>query len=94
MSSPLEVWFITGSQHLYGEAALKQVAANAQQVVNGLNAAKLPLNIVFKPIVTTPDAITAGARSAPAVRGISRRTRSASQSEAAAGTSPREACTP
>ena len=52
-----EIWFVTGSQHLYGEAALKQVAANAQQVVKGLNAAKLPLHIVFKPIVTTPDEI-------------------------------------
>ena len=58
-ASTAEVWFITGSQHLYGEAALKQVAANAQQVVNGLNAAKLPLNIVFKPIVTTPDEVRA-----------------------------------
>ncbi len=35
---PIEFWFVTGSQHLYGEAALKQVAANAQQVVEGLNA--------------------------------------------------------
>ncbi len=56
-TSPAEIWFITGSQHLYGEAALKQVAANAQQVVAGLNGAKLPLNIAFKPIVTTPDEV-------------------------------------
>ena len=28
-----EIWFVTGSQHLYGEAALKQVAANSQQIV-------------------------------------------------------------
>ncbi len=33
---PAEIWFITGSQHLYGEAALKQVAANAQKIVAGL----------------------------------------------------------
>jgi L-arabinose isomerase len=53
-----EVWFVTGSQHLYGEAALKQVAANSQQVVAGLNGSKaLPLNIVFKPIVTTPEEV-------------------------------------
>ncbi|HVT80933.1 MAG TPA: L-arabinose isomerase [Phycisphaerae bacterium] len=55
--APAEIWFITGSQHLYGDAALKQVAANAQQVVAGLNGAKLPLNVVFKPIVTTPDEV-------------------------------------
>ena len=37
-TSPAEVWFITGSQHLYGPAALKQVAVNSQQVVDALNA--------------------------------------------------------
>jgi L-arabinose isomerase len=53
-----QVWFLTGSQHLYGEAALKQVAANSQQVVAGLNNAKaLPLHILFKPIVTTPEEV-------------------------------------
>ena len=54
----LEVWFITGSQHLYGEAALQQVAENSRQVVQGLNAAeRLPMCVVAKPIVTTPQAI-------------------------------------
>ena len=54
----LEVWFITGSQHLYGEAALQQVAENCRQVVQGLNAAeRLPMCVVAKPIVTTPQAI-------------------------------------
>ena len=54
----LEVWFVTGSQHLYGEAALKQVAANSRRVVEGLNASgRLPVRVVFKPIVTTPQSI-------------------------------------
>ena len=55
----LEVWFVTGSQHLYGEAALWQVAENSRQVVEGLNArsARLPMCAVAKPIVTTPQAI-------------------------------------
>ena len=35
----LEVWFVTGSQHLYGPAALKKVAANSQQVAQALNSA-------------------------------------------------------
>lgn len=53
-----EVWFVTGSQHLYGEEALEQVAANANVVVAGLNAsAQIPINIVYKPVLTTPDAI-------------------------------------
>ena len=54
----VEFWFVTGSQHLYGEAALKQVAANSQQIVAGLNASgNLPVPITFKPIVTTPDEV-------------------------------------
>ena len=28
-----EVWFVTGSQHLYGEAALRQVGEHAQTMV-------------------------------------------------------------
>lgn len=55
--NPAEIWFITGSQHLYGEETLRRVAANSQKIVAELNAAGLPLNIVFKPIVTTPEQI-------------------------------------
>ena len=54
----VEFWFVTGSQHLYGEAALKQVAANSQQIVAALNASgNLPVPVTFKPIVTTPDEV-------------------------------------
>jgi L-arabinose isomerase len=53
-----EVWFVTGSQHLYGPAALKQVAANSKKVAQALNdAAAIPCKVVFKPIVTTPQEI-------------------------------------
>jgi len=53
-----EAWFITGSQHLYGEAALQQVAADSVEIVDGLNASKkLPVKITFKPVLTTADAI-------------------------------------
>lgn len=55
-----EVWFVTGSQHLYGDAALKQVAEHSQAIVQGFSqTGKLPLRVVFKPVVTTPDAIRA-----------------------------------
>ena len=37
----LEVWFVTGSQHLYGEETLKQVAAHSQTIAGALNDAKL-----------------------------------------------------
>lgn len=57
--NPLEVWFITGSQHLYGPEALEQVASNAQQIAGSLDAAEqLPVKVVFKPIVTRPAEIT------------------------------------
>ena len=53
-----EVWFVTGSQHLYGAEALKQVAANAQEISKALsNSSSIPTPIVFKPVVTTPEAI-------------------------------------
>ncbi|MBC7784687.1 MAG: L-arabinose isomerase [Burkholderiales bacterium] len=56
--TPVEFWFVTGSQHLYGEAALKQVAENSKKVVEGLNGAgRLPLKIVFKKVLTTPEEI-------------------------------------
>jgi L-arabinose isomerase len=52
---PLEVWFVVGSQHLYGPAALEQVAANAQQVAAALdNTTQMPIRVVYRPIVTTP----------------------------------------
>ena len=58
LATDLEIWFITGSQHLYGPEALQQVADNAHQLVEGLNGSKrLPLKVVFKPIVTTPESI-------------------------------------
>src|SRR5688572_16530013 len=54
----LEIWFITGSQHLYGEQTLKQVASHSQEIASSLNNAKdIPLTIVFKPVVTTPEEI-------------------------------------
>ena len=59
LASP-EIWFITGSQHLYGEAALKQVANNSRHIAQALDDSKrLPLKLVFKPILTTPEEIRA-----------------------------------
>jgi len=53
-----EVWFITGSQHLYGEKTLKQVEKNSKEIVKGLSGSdKIPVKVVFKSLVTTPDSI-------------------------------------
>jgi L-arabinose isomerase len=60
MTPSTEVWYITGSQHLYGEEALKQVAANSQRIVQELNATgALPYPVVFKPILTRPEEVRA-----------------------------------
>lgn len=61
----LEVWFVIGSQHLYGPQTLKQVSQQAEEVVNGLNKeAKLPIKLVIKPLATTPDEIASLCREA------------------------------
>jgi L-arabinose isomerase len=53
-----EVWFITGTQHLYGEETLRQVAEHAQQVAESLNQqSKIPVRVIYKPIVKTPEEI-------------------------------------
>jgi L-arabinose isomerase len=50
----LEVWFVTGSQHLYGPETLKQVAENSQTIAAALSKdAKVPVSVVFKPVLTT-----------------------------------------
>ncbi|MCI1857569.1 MAG: L-arabinose isomerase [Sporolactobacillus sp.] len=54
-----EFWFVTGSQFLYGEEQLKQVAKDAEDIVDKLNASgTLPYKIVFKGVMTTADGIT------------------------------------
>ena len=54
-----EVWFVTGSQHLYGPETLKQVARHSQEIARTLNSAPtLPVKVVFKPVLVTPDAVT------------------------------------
>jgi hypothetical protein len=50
-----EVWFLTGSQDLYGEDALRQVADHAARIATGLDdAAAIPVRVVFKPAVKSP----------------------------------------
>jgi L-arabinose isomerase len=53
-----EVWFLTGSQHLYGPEVLDQVAGNAAEVAAALDASpELPVRVVTKPVLTDTDAI-------------------------------------
>jgi L-arabinose isomerase len=53
-----EVWFVTGSQSLYGPKTIQDITTNSTLIVKGMNAsANLPVTIVFKPVVTTPEGI-------------------------------------
>ena len=53
-----EVWFITGSQGLYGPETLEKVAENSRKIAQGLSGQKhIPVKVVFKPVLTTPEAI-------------------------------------
>ncbi len=53
-----EVWFVTGSQHLYGPKTLETVAEHSREIAAALDSsAHVPVQVVFKPVLTTPDAI-------------------------------------
>ena len=61
MSKPYadrEVWFLTGSQSLYGEETLRQVAEQSQEVARVLDeAGDVPVRIVWKPVLKDTEAI-------------------------------------
>jgi L-arabinose isomerase len=53
-----EVWFLTGSQHLYGAEAIEQVGLHSQAIVQALDSAPvIPVKIVYKPVLTTSEEI-------------------------------------
>jgi L-arabinose isomerase len=53
-----EVWFLTGSQHLYGPEVLQQVAQHSEEIVRTLNGSgTIPAQVIFKPVLTTSDEI-------------------------------------
>lgn len=53
-----EVWFVTGSQFLYGEETLKKVAEHSAEIVKAFDASPaIPVKIIFKPVLKTPEEI-------------------------------------
>src|SRR5437868_4971743 len=53
-----ELWFLTGSQHLYGDETLKQVADDSRKIAEFLDrSGKLPVRVVWKPTLTGPEEI-------------------------------------
>ena len=59
------IWFITGSQHLYGDEALRRVAENTSEIVGYIDG-KMEVSLVARQVVTTPDEITKTMREANA----------------------------
>ena len=54
-----KIWFITGSQHLYGEETLKQVKEHSAEIVKGFNnSGKVVVEILDKGLATTPAEVT------------------------------------
>ena len=53
-----QIWFLTGSQHLYGPEAIEQVGRNSREIAAKLNdAAAIPVSVVYKPVLTTAEEI-------------------------------------
>ena len=53
-----EIWFLTGSQGLYGPETLEQVAAQSQEVARALDeSGRLGATVVWKPVLTSSAAI-------------------------------------
>ncbi|HKH62182.1 MAG TPA: L-arabinose isomerase [Flavitalea sp.] len=60
LTQDLEVWFVTGSQHLYGEETLKKVSDHSQEIAQSFHQSKQFLaNVIFKPVLKTPEEIYA-----------------------------------
>ncbi|MFM7091818.1 MAG: L-arabinose isomerase, partial [Bacteroidota bacterium] len=55
-NNQLEIWFLTGSQHLYGQETLLKVSENAQQIVHFLND-NIPVQLKFKPVLKSSEEI-------------------------------------
>ncbi len=57
--SEYEIWFVTGSQHIYGPKDLEDMAVHSKEISAFLDSSKhIPTRVVFKPVLTTPEDIT------------------------------------
>ena len=56
----LEVWFVTGSQRLYGTETLRRVAKHSQEIAAALNnSPEIPVKIIFTPVVKAAEEVSA-----------------------------------
>lgn len=58
MLKDYEVWFLTGSQHLYGPQVIEQVGQHSQEIAYALDEV-IPTKVIYKPVLTTPEEILA-----------------------------------
>jgi len=56
-SSPRRVWFLTGSQAMYGEETLRQVAGQSRRIADALGGGGLPVEVVWRPVLTDAESI-------------------------------------
>lgn len=55
----MEIWLVTGSQHLYGPEILETVVEHSGKMVEGWQqSGSLPVQVRYQPVVTTPEEIT------------------------------------
>src|SRR6185437_5639465 len=54
----LELWFVVGSQHLYGPEVLREVEDHARKIAERLSASShIPLKVLCQPVMTSSDSI-------------------------------------
>jgi L-arabinose isomerase len=71
--SGYRIWFLTGSQNLYGEETLRQVAEQSQHIAAVLADSGMPITVEWQPVLTGPDSIRRAAldaNSADSVIGV------------------------
>jgi len=57
--SKKEIWFVVGSQNLYGEETLKQVAVHSKEIAKGIDASShVPVKVVYKDVAKSPSEIS------------------------------------
>jgi L-arabinose isomerase len=57
--SKKEIWFVVGSQNLYGEETLRQVAVHSQEIAKGIDASSsVPVKVIYKSVAKSPSEIT------------------------------------
>lgn len=62
-----EIWFLTGSQGMYGEETLRQVAEQSRQIAAALDdSPQIPARVVWKPVLTNSSEILQVCREAAA----------------------------